>query len=192
MPGPASLKRLVAAGTLALGGWAAAAEAKIVYLDMDVELDQVAPEDAKMFRVGGHDLDRIAYDDSTVDPLTHKVRLTYLAHFIMGRCMPDAVGGRRGSRTAREGERSFDHANAIGDAAKKPVTLEAWCRLVSDRGDADGGIALHRQRRGFSEHQRGDAVAVARQGRFAIAQNIHEMAHFPAVSFCVSLQKEVL
>jgi hypothetical protein len=88
MPGLASLKRLVVAGTLALCGWAAAAEAKIVYLDMDVELDQVAPEDAKMFRVGGHDLDRIAYDDSTVDPVTHKVRLTYLAHFIMGRWMP--------------------------------------------------------------------------------------------------------
>jgi hypothetical protein len=55
---------------------------------MDVELDQVAPEDAKMFRVGGHDLDRIAYDDSTVDPVTHKVRLTYLAHFMMGRWVP--------------------------------------------------------------------------------------------------------
>ena len=30
-----------------------------MYLDLDVELDQVAPEDAKMFRVGGHDLDRL-------------------------------------------------------------------------------------------------------------------------------------
>jgi hypothetical protein len=88
MPKPASLKRTLAAGALALCGWAAGAEAKIIYLDMDVELDQVAPEDAKMFRVGGHDLDRIAYDDSTVDPVTHKVRLTYLAHFIMGRWMP--------------------------------------------------------------------------------------------------------
>ena len=86
MPGLASLKRPVAAGTLALCGWAAAAEAKIVYLDMDVELDQVAPEDAKMFRVGGHDLDRIAYDDSTVDPVTHKVRLTYL-----GWCQTEAT-----------------------------------------------------------------------------------------------------
>jgi hypothetical protein len=88
MPRLASSKRLVVAGTLALCGWAATAGAKIVYLDMDVELDQVAPEDAKMFRVGGHDLDRIAYDDSTVDPVTHKVRLTYLAHFMMGRWVP--------------------------------------------------------------------------------------------------------
>ena len=85
---PASLKLPVIASALAICGLAANAEAKIVYLDMDVELDQVAPEDAKMFRVGGHDLDRIAYDDSTVDPVTHKVRITYLAHFIMGRWMP--------------------------------------------------------------------------------------------------------
>jgi hypothetical protein len=84
----ASLKLLVMASALAFCGWAANAEAKIVYLDMDVELDQVAPVDAKLYRVGGHDLDRIAYDDSTVDPVTHKVRITYLAHFIMGRWMP--------------------------------------------------------------------------------------------------------
>jgi hypothetical protein len=83
-----SWKLLVIASALAFCGWAANAEAKIVYLDMDVELDQVAPEDAKMFRVGGHDLDRIAYDDSTVDPVTHKVRITYLVHFIMGRWTP--------------------------------------------------------------------------------------------------------
>jgi len=86
MPKPAPLKPLVVAVALALGGWAASAEAKIIYLDMDVELDQVAPEDAKMFRVGGHDLDRIAYDDSTVDPVTHKVRLTYL-----GWCQTEAT-----------------------------------------------------------------------------------------------------
>jgi hypothetical protein len=85
---PGSLKLLVITSALAICGWTANAEAKIVYLDMDVELDQVAPEDAKMFRVGGHDLDRIAYDDSTVDPVTHKVRISYLAHFIMGRWMP--------------------------------------------------------------------------------------------------------
>jgi hypothetical protein len=87
MPKPSSLKPLTIACALAFCGWAARIEAKIVYLDMDVELDQVAPEDAKMFRIGGHDLDRIAYDDSTVDPVTHKVRLTYLAHFIMDRWM---------------------------------------------------------------------------------------------------------
>ena len=50
---------------IAMSVAAANVGAKTVYLDMDVELDQVAPEDLKMYRVGGHDLDRIAYDDST-------------------------------------------------------------------------------------------------------------------------------
>jgi hypothetical protein len=88
MANPASLKFLAIASALAFCGWASSAEAKVVYLDMDVELDQVAPEDAKMYRVGGHDLDRIAYEDSAVDPVSHKVRITYLAHFIFGRWMP--------------------------------------------------------------------------------------------------------
>ena len=33
----------------------------------------MAPEDAGMYRVGGHDLDRVSYDDSKVDPVTHHV-----------------------------------------------------------------------------------------------------------------------
>ncbi len=60
------------------------AYAKTVTLAMDVELDQVAPEDAKMYRVGGHDLDRVAYDDAKVDSNTHRVRITSLAHYING------------------------------------------------------------------------------------------------------------
>ena len=73
---------------IAMSVAAANVGATTVYLDMDVELDQVAPEDLKMYRVGGHDLDRIAYDDSTVDPVTHRAKITYLAHFIMGHWMP--------------------------------------------------------------------------------------------------------
>lgn len=60
----------------------------IVTLAMDVELDQVSPLDAQQYRVGGHDLDRIAYDKTKIDPVTHKVPLVYLAHFIAGRWMP--------------------------------------------------------------------------------------------------------
>ena len=60
------------------------AQAKIVTLSMNVELDQVAPEDAKMYRVGGHDLDRITYDDSKIDPVTHRVRVSSLSHYIAG------------------------------------------------------------------------------------------------------------
>jgi hypothetical protein len=41
--------------------------------------------------------------------------------------------GRCGSRTAREGERSLDYANAIRDAAaKKPVALKtSWPTQIS-------------------------------------------------------------
>jgi hypothetical protein len=65
-----------------------AVEARIVTLSMDVELDQVAPEDAKMYRVGGHDLDRVTYDDSQIDPVTHHVRVTSLSHYIGGHWHP--------------------------------------------------------------------------------------------------------
>jgi hypothetical protein len=63
-------------------------QAKVVVLAMDVELDQVAPEDAAMYRVGGHDIDRVSYDDSKVDPTTHKVPVLSLSHYIAGRWMP--------------------------------------------------------------------------------------------------------
>jgi len=62
----------------------ATAQAKTVTLDMDVELDQVAPEDAQMYRVGGHDLDRLTYDNTQVDAKTHRVRVTSLSHYIAG------------------------------------------------------------------------------------------------------------
>ena len=65
-----------------------AAQARIVTLSMDVELDQVAPEDAQMYRVGGHDLDRVTYDDSQIDPATHRVRVTSLSHYIGGHWHP--------------------------------------------------------------------------------------------------------
>ena len=56
----------------------------IVTLAMDVTLDQVSEEDAKMYRVGGIDLDRIAYDKTKIDPITKKVPILYLAHYIGG------------------------------------------------------------------------------------------------------------
>jgi hypothetical protein len=80
--------RWSAALAFALCTPALTAYAKTVTLSMDVQLDQVAPEDAKMYRVGGHDLDRITYDDSTVDPKTHRVRITSLSHYIAGHWHP--------------------------------------------------------------------------------------------------------
>jgi hypothetical protein len=78
----------LAGGCIALAAFAGAAQAHVVTLAMDVQLDQVAPEDAQMYRVGGHDLDRITYDDSTVDPKTHRVRVTSLSHYIAGHWAP--------------------------------------------------------------------------------------------------------
>ncbi|MBV9508647.1 MAG: hypothetical protein JO303_00015 [Caulobacteraceae bacterium] len=69
-------------------GLALGTQAKTVTLSMDVKLDQVAPEDARMYRVGGHDLDRVTYDDTTVEPKTHRVRVTSLSHYIAGRWFP--------------------------------------------------------------------------------------------------------
>ena len=66
----------------------AASHARTVTLSMNVELDQVAPEDDKMYRVGGHDLDRITYDDAQIDPKTHRVRVTSLSHYIGGHWHP--------------------------------------------------------------------------------------------------------
>lgn len=59
-------------------------QAKTVTLSMDVEIDQVSPEDAKMYRVGGHDLDRVTYDDTKIDPKTHRVPVSAVGHYIGG------------------------------------------------------------------------------------------------------------
>ena len=83
MPNQTS-RRSLALGLLVLLLPLLSAQAKTVTLSMNVELDQVAPEDAKMYRVGGHDLDRITYDDSAVDSKTHRVRITSLTHYIGG------------------------------------------------------------------------------------------------------------
>jgi len=84
-------KRMGCLGAMA-GAWVllpiAASHARTITLNMNVELDQVAPEDEKMYRVGGHDLDRITYDDSQIDPKTHHVKVTSLSHYIGGHWHP--------------------------------------------------------------------------------------------------------
>ena len=80
--------RITCLAAVIAGGVLGVAHAKDVVLAMDVEVDQVAPEDAKMYRVGGHDLDRVGYDDTQIDPKTHKVKVNYLAHYIGGHWAP--------------------------------------------------------------------------------------------------------
>jgi hypothetical protein len=55
--------------------------------DMDVAIDQVAP--GERTRVGDHDKIRVVYDDSAIDPKTHRVKLLNMQHFIGGRYQPE-------------------------------------------------------------------------------------------------------
>lgn len=83
-----SVRNSLLCAALTACGCLTIANAKTVTLAMDVELDQVAPEDAKMYRVGGHNLDRIAYDDTKIDPVTRKVKIIYMAHYVGGAWHP--------------------------------------------------------------------------------------------------------
>jgi hypothetical protein len=55
------------------------ANAKIIALDIDIVLDQVSPEEPTM-KVGMHHEARIYYDDSKIDPATHRVRALHQQH----------------------------------------------------------------------------------------------------------------
>ena len=57
-----------------------AALARVVALDIDLPLDQVAP--SKPFKVGDHHRARIFYDDSATDPKTHVVRVLHMQHLL--------------------------------------------------------------------------------------------------------------
>jgi hypothetical protein len=60
--------------------------------EVDVTVDQAAAGEPS--KAGDHDKVRIVYDDSEVDPSTHRVKLKNLQHFIGGRYSPqhpDAV-----------------------------------------------------------------------------------------------------
>ncbi|MBC2664167.1 hypothetical protein H7F51_01400 [Novosphingobium flavum] len=63
--------------------------AKLVALRVDVVVDQVAPEDEGMYKVGQADTARIVYDASAVDPKTHTVSILEEAHLIGGKYHPN-------------------------------------------------------------------------------------------------------
>ncbi len=56
------------------------AVARVVALDIDLPLDQVAP--GKPFKVGDHHRARIFYDDAAIDPKTHVVRVMHMQHLL--------------------------------------------------------------------------------------------------------------
>ena len=57
-----------------------AALARVVALDIDLPLDQVAP--GKPFKLGDHHRARIFYDDATMDHKTHVVRVLHMQHLL--------------------------------------------------------------------------------------------------------------
>lgn len=61
--------------------------AHTVTLAMDVRIDQVAPEDVPLYRVGGHDRDRLIYDEQSVDRRTQRVPVLAVEHYIRGHWM---------------------------------------------------------------------------------------------------------
>jgi hypothetical protein len=69
---------------------APAAPAAIVVLNVDMPLDQVAPDTVGM-KIGDHHFARIFYDDTSVDPQTHRAPVIHMQHW-MGRWTPELVG----------------------------------------------------------------------------------------------------
>lgn len=70
--------RLAVAVFLAAGG-CGAVHAKIIALDVDIVLDQISPEE-KTLHIGQHHEARVFYDDTKIDPATHRVALLHEQH----------------------------------------------------------------------------------------------------------------
>jgi len=62
---------------------------RLVALGMDITIDQVAPEDEAMYKVGAHDIARIVYNTADVDPKTKTVAILEESHLIMGHYHPN-------------------------------------------------------------------------------------------------------
>jgi hypothetical protein len=77
---------------LAFAAIADAPPQRIVMVNMAVTLDYVSAERSKLAptKVGDIDRMRIIYDADAVDPITHRVRLLNLQHFIGGHYSPPA------------------------------------------------------------------------------------------------------
>lgn len=63
--------------------------AKLVALGLDIVIDQIAPEDEGLYTMGQHDIARIVYDETAIDPVTKKVPILEESHLIGGRYHPN-------------------------------------------------------------------------------------------------------
>lgn len=68
---------------------AVSAKSRLVALQIDIIIDQVAPEDDGMYKVGQTDTARIVYDAAAVDPVTKTVPILEESHRIGGRYHPN-------------------------------------------------------------------------------------------------------
>jgi hypothetical protein len=69
---------------LIIGLVAVPAHARIIALDIDLPLDQIASN--KPYKIGDHHHARVFYDDAMVDPKTQRVRvLHFTAHVVHGK-----------------------------------------------------------------------------------------------------------
>ena len=74
-----SLRRAAALGALLSSMLAVPAGATIVALDIDITLDQLSPEETH-FTIGQHHEARVFYDDTKIDPVSHRVAVLHEQH----------------------------------------------------------------------------------------------------------------
>lgn len=98
--------RILAAFGLVLS--AVDARGAIVALDIDLPLDQVAA--GRPFKPGDHHRARIFYDDSTIEPATHRVHVLHMQHWM----------GSVGWVPARLDATSMPMTDAWLDLSRKP------------------------------------------------------------------------
>jgi hypothetical protein len=85
-----SMRWLAAAAIAVIATLSHGAQAAIVVLNLDMPLDRVAPDQRGM-KVGDHHRARIFYDDTSINPKTHRVPVIHMEHW-MGRWVPEALG----------------------------------------------------------------------------------------------------
>src|ERR1700694_1865397 len=66
-----------------------ACDARIVVLNIDLSLDQVAV--GQRAKLGDHDQARVFYDDATIDPKTHIARVLQMQQREADRWMPETL-----------------------------------------------------------------------------------------------------
>jgi hypothetical protein len=102
---------------------AVATHAAIIALDIDLTLDQIAPD--RPFKAGDHHRARIFYDDSAIDPRTHIVHVMHMQHWM----------GPRGWQPERLDAVAMPMTDAWLDVSQKPYRYH-YRSAVIEGGEA--------------------------------------------------------